>query len=330
MTRVPRTAPVPVEAIAKFILPAPSPKVKVLPLLSVKEPEIKTETVPEDKKEEVIKEAEKPFILKPVNNPNAPLNDDRKKSLFDALKGAYATPAINKAAMETAKEVIEKETVSARQLQPAAKKTGLDRIEEIIGNEKKDDDLNVNEDTLDSLVTTAYIYINQDLINTGRPYQIVNYANGYQFATLGHYGQYIYNFLKSKTKRRLSQAALETLSIIAYRQPITKAEVEQIRGVNSGEIINSLVEKNLVRIVGRKEVLGKPLLFGTTQDFLKIFGLRSLEDLPKLREIDEIAEELAQPSKDEQDTVTFSISKEEADKILRSSTKIELDNQDEL
>ncbi|MEJ5246017.1 MAG: SMC-Scp complex subunit ScpB [Bacteroidota bacterium] len=186
--------------------------------------------------------------------------------------------------------------------------------------------INFTPEILDEMIRD----INQDLINTGRPYQIVNYANGYQFATLGHYGQYIYNFLKSKTKRRLSQASLETLSIIAYRQPITKAEVEQIRGVNSGEIINSLVEKNLVRIVGRKEVLGKPLLFGTTQDFLKIFGLRSLEDLPKLREIDEIAEELAQPSKDEQDTVTFSISKEEADKILRSSTKIELDNQDEL
>ncbi|HPP39774.1 MAG TPA: SMC-Scp complex subunit ScpB [Candidatus Kapabacteria bacterium] len=202
--------------------------------------------------------------------------------------------------------------------------------------EKNSDELTIDDEIAKSINFTPEILeemirdINQDLINTGRPYQIVNYANGYQFATLSHYGQYIYSFLKSKTKRRLSQASLETLAIIAYRQPITKAEVEQIRGVNSGEIINSLVEKNLVRIVGRKEVLGKPLLFGTTQDFLKIFGLRSLEDLPKLREIDEIAEELAHPQKEEEETVTFSISKEEADKILRSSTKIELDNQDEL
>ncbi len=203
-------------------------------------------------------------------------------------------------------------------------------------NEKSsDDELTLDDEIAKSINFTPEILdemirdINQDLINTGRPYQIVNYANGYQFATLSHYGQYIYDFLKSKTKRRLSQAALETLAIIAYRQPITKAEVEQIRGVNSGEIINSLVEKNLVRIVGRKEVLGKPLLFGTTQDFLKIFGLRSLEDLPKLREIDEIAEELAHPQKEEE-TVTFSISKEEADKILRASSKFKLDNQDDL
>lgn len=200
--------------------------------------------------------------------------------------------------------------------------------------DKKSNELTIDDEIAASINFTPEILeqmirdINQDLINTGRPYQIVNYANGYQFATLSHYGQYIHQFLKSKTKRRLSQAALETLSIIAYRQPITKAEVEQIRGVSSGEIINSLVEKNLVRIVGRKEVLGKPLLFGTTQDFLKVFGLRSLEELPKLREIDEIAEEMTQPQK-ESDELTIAITKEEADKVLRSSKNFDFNNNDE-
>lgn len=202
-------------------------------------------------------------------------------------------------------------------------------------DEKKSTELTIDDEIAENINFTPEILdemirdINQDLINTGRPYQIVNYANGYQFATLSHYGQYIHNFLKSKSRRRLSQAALETLAIIAYRQPITKAEVEQIRGVSSGEIINSLVEKNLVRIVGRKEVLGKPLLFGTTQDFLKVFGLRSLDDLPKLREIEEIAEELSKPDSQDYEEITIAITKEEADKILRSSTKFDIDPKDE-
>lgn len=177
--------------------------------------------------------------------------------------------------------------------------------------------LNFTPDTLAEIIKD----INQDLINTGRPYQIVNYANGYQFATLTHYGEYIHNLLKSKTKRRLSQAALETLSIIAYKQPITKPEIEQIRGVNSNEVVNALIEKNLVKIAGRKDVLGKPLLYGTTNDFLKIFGIRSLDDLPKLREIDDIAAELSGSSEDEKD-LTISISRDEADSILKASKSI--------
>ncbi len=177
--------------------------------------------------------------------------------------------------------------------------------------------LNFTPETLEELIQG----INLDLINTGRPYQIVNYAGGYQFATLSHYGEYIYSLIKAKTRRRLSQAALETLAIIAYKQPITKPEIEQIRGVNSSEVVNSLTEKNLVRILGRKDVLGKPLLYGTTNDFLKIFGIRSLDDLPKLREVDDIATELSSSANDDKD-LTISISREEADKILKSSQSI--------
>ena len=91
-----------------------------------------------------------------------------------------------------------------------------------------------------------------------------------------------------KSKRRLSQAALETLAIIAYKQPITKPELEQIRGVNSDYILNTLLEKNLITITGRAETIGRPLLYGTTTEFLKYFGLYNLSDLPKPREIEEI------------------------------------------
>lgn len=130
--------------------------------------------------------------------------------------------------------------------------------------------------------------INRDLFDTGRPFQIVKLAGGFIFSTRSEYGQLLQNLTRYKIKRRLSQAALETLAIIAYKQPITKPEIEQIRGVNSNEVVNSLIDKNLVHLVGRKDVMGKPLMYGTTQDYLKAFGLNSLEEMPRLREIDEI------------------------------------------
>ncbi len=86
----------------------------------------------------------------------------------------------------------------------------------------------------------------------------------------------------------MSQAAVETLAIIAYKQPITKPEVESIRGVNSDYILNTLLDKNLITITGRAETIGRPLLYGTTNEFLKYFGLNKLSDLPKPREVDEI------------------------------------------
>lgn len=119
-------------------------------------------------------------------------------------------------------------------------------------------------------------------------FKIIRIANGYLFATSEEYAKYVGYLSSEKTKRRLSPAALETLSIIAYKQPITKPEVETIRGVNSDHIINSLLEKNLISIKGRAETIGRPLLYATTDEFLKYFGLNSLSDLPKPREIEEI------------------------------------------
>lgn len=131
--------------------------------------------------------------------------------------------------------------------------------------------------------------INSELIATRRPFIILKVAGGYQFATNEKYGEIVSKFYNYKSKKKLTQAAIESLAIIAYKQPISKSSIEEIRGVNSNEIVNSLLERGLIKIVGRSETLGKALLYGTTEEFLKLFGLYSLKDLPKLRELEEIA-----------------------------------------
>lgn len=122
-------------------------------------------------------------------------------------------------------------------------------------------------------------------------FRIIKISNGYLFATKPEYAKYVGFLSSEKSKRRLSQAALETLSIIAYKQPITKPELESIRGVNSDYILNTLLEKDLVKISGRAESIGRPLLYSTTDEFLKYFGLNNLSDLPKPREVDEIMQD---------------------------------------
>jgi segregation and condensation protein B len=145
----------------------------------------------------------------------------------------------------------------------------------------------------DSLVSEEEIEETIELLNKNYEeqslsFRILRIANGYLFATTKDYSKYVGYLSSEKSKRRLSQAALETLSIIAYKQPITKPEIESIRGVNSDYILNTLLEKNLVTISGRAESVGRPLLYSTTEEFLKYFGLNKLTDLPKPREIEEI------------------------------------------
>lgn len=133
--------------------------------------------------------------------------------------------------------------------------------------------------------------LNAEYDETGRAFRIVEVAGGFQFATIREYGEYVALLSKEKLRRRLSPAALESLAIIAFRQPISKPEIEAIRGVNSDQVLLSLLEKTLVAITGRSESVGRPLLYGTTDEFLRIFGLNSLNELPKLREIEELMEE---------------------------------------
>ncbi|AFH49266.1 Segregation and condensation protein B [Ignavibacterium album JCM 16511] len=140
-------------------------------------------------------------------------------------------------------------------------------------------------------INSAIDLLNQEYEATGRAVKIVKIAGGYLFATREEFAKYIGYLSSEKTKRRLSQAALETLAIIAYKQPITKPELESIRGVNSDYILATLLDKKLITISGRAETIGRPLLYTTTDEFLKYFGLNSLSDLPKPREIEEIMQD---------------------------------------
>ncbi len=160
--------------------------------------------------------------------------------------------------------------------------------------------------TIKSVLDAAHTFgrVNPDMITSrvnalnakyeadGTGFHIVEIANGYQYATRKEMAQWVSNLFKERSKRRLSNSALETVAIIAYKQPITKPEIESIRGVNVDYVLHNLLEKELVTVVGRAETVGRPLLYGTTQKFMKVFALKSLDDLPKLREIEEIIKEI--------------------------------------
>jgi segregation and condensation protein B len=133
--------------------------------------------------------------------------------------------------------------------------------------------------------------LNAEYVQTSRSFRIIQVAGGFQFATMPEFAEWLGRMVKEKARRKLTQATLETLSVIAYKQPVTKPEIEAIRGVNADYAIQKLLERGLVTIVGRAASAGRPLLYGTTQDFLKHFGINDLSELPKPREIDEIMAE---------------------------------------
>jgi segregation and condensation protein B len=119
-------------------------------------------------------------------------------------------------------------------------------------------------------------------------------AGGYQLRTRPEYGDYLRKLGKSRPFR-FSRPALESLAIIAYRQPVTRSEIEYLRGVDSGSVIKTLLEKRLIRILGKKDVPGKPMIYGTTKEFLELFGLTDLSALPTLKEFSELAPEDENP-----------------------------------
>lgn len=183
------------------------------------------------------------------------------------------------------------------------------------------------------IIRQAVAILNESYEETDRSFHIVEIAGGYQFATRPSVSMYVSRLYKERSRRRLSSAALETLAIVAYKQPVSKADIENIRGVNCDEVLKSLLEKNLVTITGRAETVGRPLLYGTTDEFLRQFGLPSMRDLPKPREIEELlkeesvkattleeaAHEFVDPDA-EQDTVTI-------DEIIAHSKEKNIDHQ---
>jgi segregation and condensation protein B len=130
--------------------------------------------------------------------------------------------------------------------------------------------------------------LNAEYVEQERAFEICEVAGGYQVRTLAEHAAYLQR-LQPARPLRLSRAALETLAIAAYRQPVTRAEVEYVRGVDAGAVLRSLLERKFLRIAGHREVAGRPLLYATTRRFLEVFGLARLEDLPTLRDIEEMA-----------------------------------------
>jgi len=131
--------------------------------------------------------------------------------------------------------------------------------------------------------------LKSDYEQSNRGVRIVEIAGGFQMLTATNFAPFLKKFFKERHVEKLSKPGLETLAIIAYKQPLTKLEIEWLRNVNVDGVMKSLLEKNLIRISGRKKAPGRPFVFGTTKQFLVYFGLKSLEELPKMDEFSEMA-----------------------------------------
>jgi segregation and condensation protein B len=146
----------------------------------------------------------------------------------------------------------------------------------------------------------ALTILEHDFEAMDRSFDLKEVAGGYQFRSKPEYGSYILRMLQS-TPNRLSRAAMETLAIIAYKQPVLKHEIEKLRGVDVGGILKTLMEKDLIKIMGRKDLPGKPLIYGTTKKFLEVFDLRDISDLPKMSEIKDFGLAGYEPTAQNQD-----------------------------
>ncbi len=181
-----------------------------------------------------------------------------------------------------------------------------------------DDIKNALEDSLGTTFSdneiASYIESLKDKYNDVQySIEIVEIAGGFRFMTKALYHHTIGTYLRQNTHKKLSKSALESLAIIAYKQPVTKTEIESIRGVNSDYTIQKLLEKDLIEISGRSEGPGKPLLYTTTSKFTDYFGLKTIEDLPKVKELESIDNQIGEqaPIEEEQKPVVLNIVNEE-------------------
>ncbi len=140
-------------------------------------------------------------------------------------------------------------------------------------------------DSRPSDIKEAIASLKSEYESSTRAFQLQEIADGYQMLTRPEYTDIIAGLKRSRAEKKLSAAALETLAIVAYKQPIKRADIEAIRGVQCGEVLRALLERTLVRIAGRENVPGAPVQYGTTREFLDVFGLRALEDLPRPEEV---------------------------------------------
>ncbi|MCP3930607.1 MAG: SMC-Scp complex subunit ScpB [Bacteroidetes bacterium] len=163
-------------------------------------------------------------------------------------------------------------------------------FEEILISLEKAFDTNFNVEKVEEALRSLINRYQSDEYS----FEIVEIAEGFQFMTKSVFHHTVGTYLKLNNKKRLSRAALETLSIIAYKQPVPKSEMEKIRGVNCDYSIQKLLEKELVSILGRSDAPGRPLLYGTSEKFMNYFGIKSLKELPKLKEFKEPDSEIGE------------------------------------
>ncbi|MBT5408921.1 MAG: SMC-Scp complex subunit ScpB [Phycisphaerae bacterium] len=178
--------------------------------------------------------------------------------------------------------------------------------------------LGIEDDDATKQIKVAIETLNSSYDSEARAFRIERIAGGYRVMTREEFAPLVSRLHAERQQQKLSQAALETLSIIAYRQPVMRAEIEVIRGVACGDVLRGLMDRRLVKIVGRAEELGRPMLYGTTKEFLAIFGLANLNDLPDVQGLareaswkpskpeqpEQVAEEAAEPTEETADQAT--------------------------
>jgi len=220
----------------------------------------------------------------PMNEQSAELTGGNDSKMVEAKQNHIDEPS--NAPVIAQAPVSEAEPVDERELEAiletllfvSHEPVTLDRLTAVLGGVGK------------SEIRQALENLKSDYEKRERGLQISEVAGGFQLATRPEYAPWIKMLGKTKTSAKLSRSGLESLAIIAYKQPIVRAEIEAIRGVETSGVLRTLLERKLVRIVGRKDVPGRPIMYGTTRFFLQHFGLRDLAELPPLREFKELGE----------------------------------------
>jgi len=259
------------------------------------EPELmQVETEPTDEDEGDFDEAEAPVEENPtVETAMDVLLDDEQEPDQEVDESPEEAAEIDGEVEEPAKEdqaAAQPEETPAEP--PTQEDTGAPTVESVIEAILFATDEPLTENRLASIVETTAKQVrasikalNAKYEGNGSAFRIEQIAGGHQMLTLSLYNMWLKKMLRARSDTKLSPAAMETLAIIAYKQPIIRVDIEAIRGVAVGEVIRSLMYKGLVKITGRAEVLGRPMLYGTTKKFLEVFGLNSLKDLPKAEDL---------------------------------------------
>ncbi len=205
-----------------------------------------------------------------------PVQEESEPALAeDVAEGAATVESATELPPLSITSIAQAKAVAEALLFSSSEPLSLKRLAKLMG------EMNAND--LRGILTQ----LSEDYQKDGRGIQLVEIAGGFQLATRPEYAEWILALHGQKRRSPLTGAALETLAIIAYKQPITRAEVDAIRGVESGGVVRTLLDLELIEVKGRKEVLGKPQLYGTSEKFLHAFGLRQLEDLPSIQELRE-------------------------------------------